>query len=595
MEITFEPKVSNERYIKRNDRTSSFGACALNIANEIFLVGGNKNPFQISKLDGDLFQFLSIYLPMPVSYPLCAQPTEDGAIICGNANHDDRKSCFDFNGDTFGEISELAVGYHQNAISTHLNDSIILISVDAIEFLFTQTWSPLPLIEISEDMVAFGSALTMETQILVFGGVFSNSGSTDLVFRYQTHNKMHGKWEEIQKLLNKRSNHCSILARKNVILHVSTAPDSIEQWIYDESSDTFLIEAFNLNLFQEQLVETSRVSRGLESIESRPVILPFIFQSNIWSQWSNWSKTVEEGTWTRKRCKKESANDCQTQNTNMNDSNSILIIGFDFRLVPEKGQIDIGPHVMHVQTPLASMKTEEIGYFRLPQGKPFSWDSGYYARVAILYDMVFMMGSRSELHLQDIFVIRNCGFELYHNHGKQIKFPETAKIRAPAMNSFQGNGGEYILVCGSFYNEQECYQFNGSTPFQIADTMVSHKLGVLSKVDGKPFIIAGFRTFETEILEGSKWVKMPTFPFRDFGEVIRYIYHTSEVSIDNEVLVFGGSCGGACAHNKVFKFNRDKVWVRLQDMSGPRKAHGSIVFKGRIYLFFGRTDKEYEK
>ena len=38
-----------------------------------------------------------------------------------------------------------------------------------------------------------------------------------------------------------------------------------------------------------------------------------------------------------------------------------------------------------------------------------------------------------------------------------------------------------------------------------------------------------------------------------------------------------------------------KEWVRLQDMSGPRKAHGSILFKGRIYLFFGRTDNEYEK
>ena len=38
-----------------------------------------------------------------------------------------------------------------------------------------------------------------------------------------------------------------------------------------------------------------------------------------------------------------------------------------------------------------------------------------------------------------------------------------------------------------------------------------------------------------------------------------------------------------------------KEWMRLQDMSGPRKAHGSILFKGRIYLFFGRTVNEYEK
>ena len=141
----------------------------------------------------------------------------------------------------------------------------------------------------------------------------------------------------------------------------------------------------------------------------------------------------------------------------------------------------------------------------------------------------------------------------------QHQFENLRKIRAAAINSFQGANGEYILLCGSFYNEQECYHFNGTTPYRIADTLVSHKLGVMSRIDGKPFIVAGFRTFETAILEGSKWEKMPTFPFRDFGEVIRYIYHSSEVSINNEALIFGGSCGGACAHNKVFKFNKNKL------------------------------------
>ena len=81
-------------------------------------------------------------------------------------------------------------------------------------------------------------------------------------------------------------------------------------------------------------------------------------------------------------------------------------------------------------------------------------------------------------------------------------------------------------------------------------------------VDGVPFIISGYRTFETEKLEGREWKQMPIFPFRDFG-VNTYIYHTSEIAINNEVLIFGGSCGGACAHNKVFKFNRNKLWFRL--------------------------------
>ena len=87
--ITFEPKFSTERYIKRNDRVSSFGACALNIANEIYFFGGEKNPFQISKLNGNSFQYLQTSLPIPVFYSLCTKPVDEVAIICGNPNYQD--------------------------------------------------------------------------------------------------------------------------------------------------------------------------------------------------------------------------------------------------------------------------------------------------------------------------------------------------------------------------------------------------------------------------------------------------------------------------------------------------------------------------
>ena len=122
----------------------------------------------------------------------------------------------------------------------------------------------------------------------------------------------------------------------------------------------------------------------------------------------------------------------------METSKSLLIIGFDSRLTPDKGQIDIGPHVMHLQTPLATMKTEEIGYFRLPQGHSFSWKSGNYASFGILHDTVFMMGSVDPLHHKDIWVIRNCGFEVYFNNGKQVQFTDPAKIRGATAYTYQG-------------------------------------------------------------------------------------------------------------------------------------------------------------
>ena len=138
LEIMFEPKVSTERYIKRNDRVSSFGACILNIADVIFLIGGDKNPFQVSKLDGNLFQFQFLRPPIPATNSLCTQPVDDRAIICGTTSEDpteDRKSCYTFDGFIFGPVSEESQESHTNAISTHFNNSIVLISVLSIETL----------------------------------------------------------------------------------------------------------------------------------------------------------------------------------------------------------------------------------------------------------------------------------------------------------------------------------------------------------------------------------------------------------------------------------------------------------------------------
>ena len=133
----------------------------------------------------------------------------------------------------------------------------------------------------------------------VFGGMLADSVLTDSVFRY---NQL--LWEEIQKLSRPKSNHYSLLVQSNVVIHISTAPDSIEQWIYDKSSDTFLIENFDLTLFNDENPETN----------SRPLVVPIIDYLNHWSKWSPWSKASNQsdvGIWNRGRCR--TVTDCQKQ------------------------------------------------------------------------------------------------------------------------------------------------------------------------------------------------------------------------------------------------------------------------------------------
>ena len=160
-------------------------------------------------------------------------------------------------------------------------------------------------------MIEFGSAITMKNHIYVVGGMFADSVLTDSVFRY---NQL--LWEEIQKLSKPRSKHFSLLVKSNVILHVSTAPDSIEQWIHDESSNTFLIKNYDLSLFNDENADNSR-----------PLIVPIVNYSSHWAKWSNWSKTSSQsdnGIWNRERCKEEL--NCQTQSGFQNISVKLKVM-----------------------------------------------------------------------------------------------------------------------------------------------------------------------------------------------------------------------------------------------------------------------------
>ena len=106
----------------------------------------------------------------------------------------------------------------------------------------------------------------------------------------------------------------------------------------------------------------------------------------------------------------------------MSSNKSVKNSRKDHRLNEEEGQIDVGPHAMHVQLPLASLKTKEIGFFRMPEEISISWSHVRYSSTATLNGLMFLFGSTAEIHQRDIAVVRNCGFEMYFHNGQQIKF-----------------------------------------------------------------------------------------------------------------------------------------------------------------------------
>ena len=201
---------------------------------------------------------------------------------------------------------------------------MILISTHSIESLSISTnnlskWRDFPGI-IGSDMIRFGSAVSIESQIFVFGGQFSNSASSDLVYRYRDH-----KWNEFQKMVKSKSNMFSVLVTQKTIIHLEFSQlDFLERWIYDDESDSFFVEDFaSLNMQPGLMISTDKTITY-----STPLVT--IIQDNqpSWSFWSDWSKSSDHEVhlFSRIRCREETL-DCKTQFKNMTDAKSLLIIG----------------------------------------------------------------------------------------------------------------------------------------------------------------------------------------------------------------------------------------------------------------------------
>ena len=95
-------------------------------------------------------------------------------------------------------------------------------------------------------------------------------------------------------------------------------------------------------------------------------------------------------------------------------------------------------------------------------------------------------------------------------------FPQRNGVLSVQWNISSSNQKSFQI--NSFILDLNFFQSAPIENLFSSDTLESHKLGKLSMVDGVPFIISGYRTFETEKLEGREWKQMPIFPFRDFGE-----------------------------------------------------------------------------
>lgn len=144
------------------------------------------------------------------------------------------------------------------------------------------------------------------------------------------------------------------------------------------------------------------------------------------------------------------------------------------------------------------------------------------------------------------------------------------------------NDDEEAMFCDST-NPLRCYRFTGTGFRPVREPEFYHESGGLTHWNNDPIIIGGL-TIQVETFNGTEWNRLEDLPAPDDT----YIIFPSAVNFKNDVYVFGGKPDGF-HKNGAFKFNGS--WTKIQNLSGNRHGHRSIVLGDSIYHIGGKFNE----
>jgi len=148
------------------------------------------------------------------------------------------------------------------------------------------------------------------------------------------------------------------------------------------------------------------------------------------------------------------------------------------------------------------------------------------------------------------------------------------------ITSFKGYRGssvtlkEKIILCNGV--DSKCESFDGSSTVPIAETQNGHDRGCMAIKQGRPTIIAGYRSSSVEILEKS-WHNAPSHPAGD-------IYRHTCASIQNGIVTVGGAVSGEGDLN-VYLF-RNWRWSIVGQMKNYQ-SYGTMIAYETFFIVFG--------
>ena len=93
-----------KRYLHDQIVITSHRACSFHLNGYVYIVGGEIDPHQVSIMNGNIFQYTDLLLPIDKPDPLCVS-SENIALVCGKK--DDDLHCFSFNGVNRNQRSQL--------------------------------------------------------------------------------------------------------------------------------------------------------------------------------------------------------------------------------------------------------------------------------------------------------------------------------------------------------------------------------------------------------------------------------------------------------------------------------------------------------
>jgi len=167
-----------------------------------------------------------------------------------------------------------------------------------------------------------------------------------------------------------------------------------------------------------------------------------------------------------------------------------------------------------------------------------------------------------------------------------------------ACDTFNDQGQEFVLLCFDHNHPYTCYVMTHSySGYDLRalehDTDNAHDYARLAKYGEYPLTLGSkygsHNRAEMLTAKGERWTQLQPYSFHDS------IHSYATVSINDEVIVFGGYVGRYGEVATIGKLDHSRQWVHLGQLLERRHGHAATIANSNVLIIGGEGKRHVER